>query len=127
LESNEYSAFARVNQASLKKSKRRKAVICSVLLVAMAAAVIVIIVVFSKASNDDSGGRGPRPGPIPPSGTPLDFKEYNPFFLNSTTFSEQDWYFEGYLVNLNTKSDTSDGTRTTQEFLKENNQSYFKL
>lgn len=88
----------------------------------------MIAVVASKSGGDDSGGD--HPGPKPDNGTPLDFKEYNPFKLDMNSTEEQDWYFTGFINNTHKPKNGTNVTRrmlSTQEFLKENDQKYYKL
>ena len=73
------------NQELKRGKKKKKCMILSVLAVALVAAIVVTIAVATQKGNDP----GPSPpGPNPNDGTPLDFKEYNPFVLESTTFKE---------------------------------------
>jgi len=94
----------------------------------MIVAVIVVVAVVASKSSDDSGD-SPAPSPVNP-GTPLDFKEYNPFKLDMNSTEEQDWYFTGYINNTHkSKNGTKVTGRmlSTQDFLKENDQKYYKL
>ena len=52
----------------------------------MIVAVIVVVAVVASKSSDDSGD-SPAPSPVNP-GTPLDFKEYNPFKLDMNSTEE---------------------------------------
>ncbi len=53
-------------------------------MITLAAVIAVVIVVLVVVGKNDDGGDQPNSD----SGTSLDFKEYNPFYLESTTFSE---------------------------------------
>jgi len=72
------------NQELKKGKKKKKILIFSGLAVALVAVIVVVIVVTTSKGNDP----GPSPPGPNPNGTPLDFKEYNPFVLESTTFKE---------------------------------------
>jgi len=89
------------------KSKKKKIICCTMASLIIVAAIVVIAVVASK-SSDDSGGDSPAPSPPHPvgPGTPLDFKEYNPFKLDMASTEEQDWYFTGYINNTHNPDST---------------------
>ena len=70
------------SDVKLERGKKKKRwMIFSVLLVAVIAVIVVIVIIATKK------GVPSPPGP-PDNGTPLDFKEYNPFYLESGNFSE---------------------------------------
>jgi len=109
--STEPGEFGSMKMAAGKKSNKKKIIFCTVGSLVIAAVIAVVAIFVSKSSfSDNSGGDHPSPTPVNP-GTPLDFKEYNPFKLDINSIEEQDWYLMGYINNTHQTKDSINFTR----------------